>query len=280
MSVFLYLVSMKVVVLFLALSSAAHAGINCSNDTVCIKTEKSSKGITLSVLIKRRAPITVDLSIKTKNAQVRWLNKASETYNKQGEYPLAIITPVNSSKGWNYNYRYYYQRGSLYASHDSSYVYLLPVKTKLPVRVTQGFGGQFSHQAHDYFAIDLDVPTGTPILAARAGRVVAVKEDSNKGGPYLKYAKDGNYVAVLHDDLTIASYFHLKQNGASVKEGEQVKRGQLLGYSGNTGFSTVPHLHFVIQSTKNGKEKRSHAFKMKSGKQVRESFKAGDFIKP
>ena len=210
MSVFLYLDSMKVVVLLLALSGAVHAGINCSNDTVCIKTQNSSKGITLSVLIKRRAPITVDLSIKTKNAQVRWLNKASETYNKSGEYPLAVITPVNSSKGWNYNYRYYYQRGSLYAKHDRSYVYLLPVKPSCPLESRRVLEGNLVTR-HMITLLSTSMSLPTPILAARAGRVVAVKEDSNKGGPYLKFAKDGNYVAVLHDDQTIASYFHLNK---------------------------------------------------------------------
>jgi murein DD-endopeptidase MepM/ murein hydrolase activator NlpD len=269
-----------VFVVFLTTSHAVFPGTNCSEDTVCIKAANKEGGIALSVIIKRRAPITVDLSITMKNAKVRWLRKSSETYNKNGEYPLAMIQPIDRSKGWNYNYRYYYQRGSLYAKHDSSYVYLLPVKTNLPVKVTQGFGGQFSHQSYDYFAIDLDIPTGTPILAARPGLVVAVKEDSNKGGPYLKFAKYGNYITVLHEDLTIASYYHLKQNGASVNEGQRVKRGQVIGFSGNTGFSTVPHLHFVIQSTKNGKEKRSHAFKMKSGNKILNSFKGGDFIKP
>lgn len=50
----------------------------------------------------------------------------------------------------------------------------------------------------------------------------------------------------MHNDGTFADYAHLKLNGSAVKEGDSVKKGQLIGYSGDTGFSSGPHLHFSV----------------------------------
>ncbi|MCU0438212.1 MAG: M23 family metallopeptidase [Raineya sp.] len=84
----------------------------------------------------------------------------------------------------------------------------------------------------------------------REGVVVAVKEDSNRGGPNSSYANDGNYILILHSDNTFGLYYHFKQNGCVVNEGDIVKQGQLIGYSGNTGWSSKPHLHINICSYK------------------------------
>ncbi|WP_277619852.1 M23 family metallopeptidase [Chryseobacterium angstadtii] len=49
----------------------------------------------------------------------------------------------------------------------------------------------------------------------------------------------------MHPDGTFAQYYHLKQNGVKVNIGDQVKKGDVIGLSGNTGWSKGPHLHFV-----------------------------------
>jgi len=90
---------------------------------------------------------------------------------------------------------------------------------------------------------------GTKIYAARDGVVVQTKSDSNKGGGSKEFAKYGNFVTIEHDDHTLATYYHLKQYGVVVKVGQRVSRGSFLGYSGNTGFSTGPHLHFAVFKT-------------------------------
>ncbi|HCJ27992.1 MAG TPA: peptidase M23, partial [Pseudomonas sp.] len=59
----------------------------------------------------------------------------------------------------------------------------------------------------------------------------------------------GNYVRIVHDDGTHSAYLHLKRGSVQVKAGQQVKVGTLLGQSGNTGRSTGPHLHFVVQKS-------------------------------
>lgn len=94
------------------------------------------------------------------------------------------------------------------------------------------------------FAIDFIMPIGTKVLAARDGEVVSVRvvfEDGNNED--LKE----NYIFIQHDDGTVARYFHLTRNGSFVTKGNQVKAGDIIGLSGNTGQSGGPHLHFDVQ---------------------------------
>jgi murein DD-endopeptidase MepM/ murein hydrolase activator NlpD len=75
---------------------------------------------------------------------------------------------------------------------------------------------------------------------------VEVKEDSNKGGLKTKYYAYGNYILIRHSDSSFAWYFHLQKNGAFVNPGDEVKVGQVIGRSGNTGYSAFPHLHIEV----------------------------------
>jgi murein DD-endopeptidase MepM/ murein hydrolase activator NlpD len=125
------------------------------------------------------------------------------------------------------------------------YAYALPWKGG-PFHISQGAGGDFSHNSpKGRFAVDVAMPVGTPIVAARAGTVLEVR--NGQGGRLPDPA--GNYVRILHDDGTHGAYLHLKRGSVKVKTGQQVKVGTLLGQSGNTGRSTGPHLHFVVQKS-------------------------------
>jgi murein DD-endopeptidase MepM/ murein hydrolase activator NlpD len=117
------------------------------------------------------------------------------------------------------------------------------------LRVDQGPGGHFSHNdLQNRDAIDFAIPEGTPILAARAGVVVQVESDFDKAGLDREiYGGRANFVRILHEDGTMALYAHLKPEGVLVRTGQSVREGQQIGLSGNTGFSTAPHLHFVVQ---------------------------------
>ncbi len=110
--------------------------------------------------------------------------------------------------------------------------------------VSQGANGSFSHNTpQSRYALDIAMPRGTPIYAARAGHVVKVKDGEEEGGR----TANGNYVRVLHSDGTSSAYLHLLNGSMQVAEGQYVKAGTRLASSGNSGRSTGPHLHLVIQ---------------------------------
>ena len=113
-----------------------------------------------------------------------------------------------------------------------------------PFRMTQGPNGTFSHtDAKSRYAMDIAMPEGTPIIAARSGVVVKTEnEQAGRGSD-----ASGNFVRVRHDDGTEGVYLHLKQGSVSVRPGQRVAVGSALGLSGNTGNSSGPHLHFVVQ---------------------------------
>ena len=126
--------------------------------------------------------------------------------------------------------------------------YRLPFAPGTKRFCVQGADGPFSHQGDQRHAYDFAMPVGTPIHAARSGRVVAVKEDSNRGGRSRAMSEHGNHVKVQHDDGSRAVYLHLVQHGADVEVGQRVAQGQPIARSGNTGWSAMPHLHVHLET--------------------------------
>lgn len=133
---------------------------------------------------------------------------------------------------------------------DTSYVYSLPYDTGKTFRVIQGYFGRFTHK--ERAALDFNMKRGTRITAARGGVVIRVKEDGTKGGIKKKYRPQGNNIVIQHADGTRAGYWHLQHNGAVVNAGDTVTKGQLIGYSGKTGYAFSPHLHFLVWKTDKG----------------------------
>ena len=97
-------------------------------------------------------------------------------------------------------------------------------------------------------AVDFIVPEGTAIKAANKGVIMDIKQDSNIGGNEKKFDKFGNYIEIKHDNEEYSIYEHIKIKSVLVKIGDQVKEGQIIGYSGNTGWmgGLGPHLHFDV----------------------------------
>jgi len=149
---------------------------------------------------------------------------------------------VNS---WKYNVRYQFERGdALHAFHDSTAVYLLPYQSNRKHILMQGYFGSFSHA--NVHALDFEMPEGTTLVAARGGVVVEAKEDFAEGGTAPYYKDKGNYILILHNDGSWAGYFHLKKDGVLVEVGQKINRGDRIALSGNTGWSSAPHLHFEV----------------------------------
>lgn len=89
----------------------------------------------------------------------------------------------------------------------------------------------------EHSGIDLGIPQGTPVKAAEAGYVAKVA---------LGTKWYGNYIMIIHGGNITTLYAHLKS--VNVAQDQYIGRGELIGYSGNTGFSSGPHLHFEVRA--------------------------------
>ncbi len=99
-----------------------------------------------------------------------------------------------------------------------------------------------SQGLHGYNGVDLVEYVGAPVLAAASGDVVVSRQGGYNGGY-------GNYVVIQHDNGTQTLYGHLQS--VAVAPGSHVSRGETIGYLGNSGRSTGPHLHFEVRGAKN-----------------------------
>lgn len=158
---------------------------------------------------------------------------------------------INEQQSWRLALKYRYMIGSPLAHYSATASYLPPIAPDAAFQISQAFSGSFSHNdAQNKYAVDIVMPIGTPVYAARSGVVLEAEDDFYKGGANKAYGSEANHIRILHDDGSMAVYAHLELEKAQVHPGLAVAAGQLIGYSGNTGFSTGPHLHFAVQINK------------------------------
>ncbi|EEF58703.1 M23 family metallopeptidase [Pedosphaera parvula] len=189
------------------------------------------------------------------------------------------MTPGEKGAPWNYSYSDCFTIGSTTAVHDDSYMYTLPYAAGSSFPVSQGYHGSFSHSGPDEYAVDFKMPIGTPIHAARGGIVVKARGDSNVGGPDRKYENSANCVLIQHSDGTIGIYAHLMKGGVTVNVGDKVNAGDLIAHSGNTGFTSGPHLHFSVFKTRSGRERLSLPVRFRTAKESGLTLAAGQSYK-
>lgn len=177
---------------------------------------------------------------------------------------LAELEQVDTSRRYRREL-YFRARFGDPRAEPAPYAYGLPYPAGLTFSVLQGFHGAFSHRGSNEFAVDFDCPVATPVLATRPGVVVAAHAAAQGAGTtpeFLDYRRT-NFVLLLHDDGTLGEYMHLSPSGVEVAPGQRIARGQAIALSGNTGYSSTPHLHFqVMTAGDDGVSARSFPFRL------------------
>jgi murein DD-endopeptidase MepM/ murein hydrolase activator NlpD len=196
------------------------------------------------------APVELILGIEDlQNAErpdplqaLRWVLAANS------ETELMSLGTTTSAGPPKIVYRYTWLAGDPATEHAPDRPYRAPFAAARAFPVSQAFPHTVTHTGADSrYAVDIVMPVGTGVYAARGGTVFEVTGTNFRGG--LDPARDAaaaNLVRILHDDGTYAEYAHLNWNSIRVKPGDIVRRGEYIADSGNTGFSSGPHLHFAV----------------------------------
>jgi murein DD-endopeptidase MepM/ murein hydrolase activator NlpD len=219
-------------------------GIGIRGKEVQIEIRGNDDGAELFAFNPELCPVTLTVAF-SRLVQAKSTPSAPVTIVLQPGQSRRVlrIQSDGPGKSWEYQYVYEVNWGSSQKPHNGTYG--LPFAPGERFKVMQGYSGDFSHE--DRHAVDFEMPIGTPVHAARDGLVVEVTEHHHQGGNDPALDELGNELVVYHADGSVARYTHFRPHGISVDVGQRIRRGQRIGFSGNTGFSSDPHLHFQVE---------------------------------
>lgn len=219
--------------------------------TVTVTHERSGDGIRFTAHNGFYAPVEVAIVINDiagvappqRNERLRWV------IQPRSDLELLSLALLGDATAATVDYEFDFMIGDPDAVHRADEGYRAPFVAGGNFPVTQAYPDNATHLSPDSeYAIDIAMPVGTDVLAARSGIVFDVIGTNYRGGVDRdKHLHSANIVRVLHDDGTYAVYAHLSWNSIRVRPGQRVQAGQYIADSGNTGFSTGPHLHFAVQ---------------------------------
>jgi murein DD-endopeptidase MepM/ murein hydrolase activator NlpD len=215
--------------------------------TVRVERRGDPRAPLLVAVNRNHAPVELRLTLRNlDNLRPARALPAHYLVPARGELPLVQLEPIAPGTT-RFEHDIRWQLGDPSAQLAEDFVYLAPVPARGAFPVTQSFAGGFSHQGESgRYAIDIAMPVGTAVPAARGGTVVSVQDGFNSGGNSPRYRSQTNSIYVLHDDGSFAIYAHLKHRSALVTPGQRVGQGAIIAQSGNTCYSTAPHLHFAV----------------------------------
>ena len=176
------------------------------------------------------------------NQVMRWI------VDPRSELELMALPTLGDAEEPAAKFRFISLHGDPRAGHNPGRPYRAPFSVARDFSVTQAFPMSTTHNTVDTrFAVDFAMPISTDIHAARGGIVFEVASTNFRGGiDPERDAAAANIVRILHNDGTHAVYAHLNWNSIRVQPGDEVERGEYIADSGNTGFSSGPHLHFAV----------------------------------
>jgi murein DD-endopeptidase MepM/ murein hydrolase activator NlpD len=223
--------------------SAEAMSLSRGTDTpgITVQSRPTAAGVALVAVNGCRCPVEFAVRTSDGGQQVA----ARKLVPPQSEETLLEIGATAAAGGVEFDYAFVI--GDPSAVHAPDRPYRVPFALARSFTVTQAPPDQLTHASlASRNAIDIAMPVGTAVHAARAGVVINVAHRNYRGGTRQENRDEANFVQILHDDGTTAVYAHLQLDTVRVRPGQRVERGEYIANSGNTGFSSGPHLHFVV----------------------------------
>ncbi|MFT4535038.1 MAG: murein DD-endopeptidase MepM/ murein hydrolase activator NlpD [Saprospiraceae bacterium] len=228
-----------------------------AQETVKVYHEQAGMGVNVYADNNEVIPMTVDLKLTLEGMESDIDNDKGLIVipGKSKKFLLTKTRLAPNSREMTFAMDSKVYMGDITLKPDLNYVYALPFSKEDKVQIYQGYNGSFSHSGEK--ALDFGLDIGDKVLAARGGIVYKVIDSNSKSCKDKSCMEYNNVVMVYHEaDGTSAEYVHLDHNGANVKVGDVINKGDVVGRSGNTGWSSGPHLHFMVyQFTKKGDRK-------------------------
>lgn len=221
-------------------------GLCRAENNVKVYYEQVENGYAIYADNQEFCPMSIKFEFTLKNLKPLEVMSVIYTIKPRENRQLLLnftVKTLGKEYGLSYNYKVNYGNHNQIV-FDKDFEYYLPFATSQSYSIDQGYNGSFSHKNKN--ALDFSMPQGTEITAARDGIVIKIIDEFNKGCATEDCIKFNNVLLIYHNDGTFAEYAHIKVKGMKVKVGDVVKKGQVIALSGNTGWSSGPHLHFVL----------------------------------
>ena len=219
------------------------------NDTLHMTVERKDSGGSTQLIAVNDCLCVATFQAKIVRSDDPAISDGTEyqaTVTPGTQQALVRIQHANAGKP-EFRYVWRIAMGSPEATHNPPQPYRVPFAIGSTHVVSQAYPFRFTHITPDSaYAIDIALPDGTQVYAAREGLVINVRHDAFRGALSPAMLDQANVIEILHDDGTFAVYAHLHWDSIRVHIGERVARGQYIANSGNTGFTSGPHLHFAV----------------------------------
>lgn len=223
------------------------AGITCVLEAQPVKVfyENKDQGYIVYASNGELFPFSISLDLDISNLDFSERDKKIFVIPAKSEkYKIGELTATDKKSRYKFSYKFISAMGDVtITKYDRSFQYDLPFPKGSNYKLFQGYNGTASHKNEN--ALDFTMPEGTEVLAARDGIVVQIVINNNQSCFEEECKKYNNYITIMHPDGTFATYVHIKYNGTKLNIGDAVKKGDVIAYSGNVGYSKGPHLHFV-----------------------------------
>lgn len=225
-----------------------------ANYPFSVTSEKIGSNFQIIAHNRGHAPVSVLLTLNSvENISADQSFPLAVVVRANSDTTLVTIRAANPARSLRFSTQSHFMPGNFRTRHEPNATYRLPFADGLSFVISQAPGGPVAthNTPESEQAVDFTMPEGTPIVAARSGIVIAAEGHNQFGSKDPAMLSMANHVRILHADESIATYGHLAPSGVQVGVGQRVTTGTVIGRSGNTGYSSGPHLHFVVHQLLN-----------------------------